>query len=326
MNVIDWLLDADPAIRWQVMRDLTHDADEVIAAERARVAIEGWGARLLALQAPDGMWGGRPWSLDWTDTFHVLELLRRLGLDPRSEQARRAIDLVRTHVTWRGGAPVETPWDDNRFFDGEVEPCINGNVVATGAYFGVDMAPLVQRLLGEQLPDGGWNCEVENGATVSSFGTTINVLEGLLEHERAVGGSAEVREARRRGEVYLLERRLFRRRSTGEVIDQSWLRFSFPHWYHYDILRGLEYLRDASVEPDGRIAEAIGIVEAGRDPAGRWPLQDIHAGQAHLEMEGPEGEPSRWNTLRAMRVLDWFRRGVPGGYPADRRSQAGAVL
>jgi hypothetical protein len=176
MNVIDWLLDADPSIRWQAMGDLIHEPVDVISAERGRVATEGWGARLLALQAPDGLWAGAAWSHEWTDTFHVLELLRRFGLDPESEQARRAIGLVREHVTWRN-AEFETPWADNRFFDGEVEPCINGNTVATGSYFGVDMAPLVERLLGEQLPDGGWNCEVENGATVSSFGTTINVLE-----------------------------------------------------------------------------------------------------------------------------------------------------
>jgi hypothetical protein len=308
MTVIDWLCDADPAIRWQVMRDLTHEQADAIAAERSRIATEGWGARLLALQAADGQWGGRPWSHDWTDTFHVLELLRRLGLDPASEEARRAIGLVRDHVTWRD--PVfETPWADNRFFEGEVEPCINGNVVATGSYFGVDMTPLVARLLGEQLPDGGWNCEVENGATVSSVETTINVLEGLLQHERATGGSTEVGESRRRGEEYLLERRLFRRKSTGEVIDPGWLRFSFPHWYHYDILRGLEYLRDAEVTPDERVAEAIGFVEAARNSDGRWPLQNVHAGEAHIHMDDGEGTPSRWNTLRATRVLDWFAQG-----------------
>jgi len=309
MNVIDWLLDADPSIRWQVMRDLTHEPADVIAAERSRVATEGWGARLLALQAPDGRWGGRPWSQDWTDTFHVLELLRRFGLDPGSDGARRAIGLVRERAVWRGGAPVETPWADNRFFEGEVEPCINGNVVETGAYFGVDMTPLVDRLLGEQLPDGGWNCEVENGAIVSSFGTTINVLEGLLQHQRAAGGSAEVADARRRGEEYMLERRLFRRKSTGEVIDPRWLQFSFPTWYFYDVLRGLEYLRDAEVTPDERVADAIGVVESNRDPDGRWPLQNVHAGESHFEIEDGEGKPSRWNTLRALRVLDWFAQG-----------------
>jgi hypothetical protein len=308
MTVIDWLLDSDPSIRWQVMRDLTHEPADVVAAERSRVATEGWGARLLALQAPDGRWGGRPWSLDYTDTFHVLELLRRFGLDPESGEARRALDLVREHVTWRV-PEFETPWSTHRFFEGEVEPCINGNVVATGSYFGVDMMPLVNRLLGEQLPDGGWNCEVENGATVSSFGTTINVLEGLLEQERTIGGSAGAGEARRRGEAYMLERGLFRRKSTGEVIDPDWLRFSFPTWWQYDVLRGLDYLRDAGVEPDDRIAEAIEIVQRNRDTDGRWPLQNVHVGEAHFQMEDGEGEPSRWNTFRALRVLDWFADG-----------------
>jgi len=191
MTVIDWLLDSDPAIRWQVMRDLTHEPADVVAAERSRIATEGWGARLLALQAPDGLWSGKPWSHDWTDTFHVLELLRRFGLDPDSEQARRAIGLVREHVVWRGGAPGETPWADNRFFEGEVEPCINGNVVSTGSYFGVDMMPLVERLLGEQLPDGGWNCEVENGATVSSFGTTTGRLKRTPYESIAPGSPAQ---------------------------------------------------------------------------------------------------------------------------------------
>ncbi|HLY14544.1 MAG TPA: hypothetical protein VKR24_09340, partial [Candidatus Limnocylindrales bacterium] len=278
MTNIDWLLDSDPAIRWQVMRDLTHEPADTVAAERTRIATEGWGAQLLALQAPDGLWAGKAWDHDWTDTFHVLELLRRFGLDPSSEQAKHAVGLVQEHVTWGDGAPFVAPWAKHPFFAGEVEPCINGNVVATGAYFGVDMAPLVERLLGEQLPDGGWNCEVENGATVSSFGTTINVLEGLLEHERAIGGSAEVAEARWRGEEYMLERRLFRRKSTGEVIEPSWLEFSFPTWYFYDVLRGLDYLRDARVAPDERVAEAIGAVEDNKGEDGRWPLQDVHEG------------------------------------------------
>jgi hypothetical protein len=305
MTVTDWLLDSDPSIRWQVMRDLTHEPADAIAAERARIATEGWGARLLSLQGPDGQWGGRPWSHEFTDTFHVLESLRRFGLDPASEQARHAVELVREHVTWRD-PEFESPWADHPFFTGEVEPCINGNTVATGAYFGVDMTPLVERLLGEQLPDGGWNCEVENGATVSSFGTTINVLEGLLEYERATGGSSTVADARHRAEAYMLERGLYRRKSTGEIIDYSWLRFSYPHWYHYDILRALDYLRDAGATPDDRIDDAITVVQRQRDPAGRWHVQNVRNGASHLEMEGGEDTPSRWNTLRAMRVLQWY--------------------
>ena len=305
MTIIDWLLDADPSIRWQVMRNLTGAPAEAAAAERARVAAEGWGAQLLALQAPDGSWGGFAWSHDWTDTFHVLDLLRRLGLDPASEQAQRAIDRVRGGVTWGLGHPWQEAWSANPFFAGEVEPCINGNVVATGAYFGVDVAPLVERLLGEQLADGGWNCDVERGSTVSSMETTLNVLEGLLEHERAIGGSAAVAAARARGEAYLLERRLFRRKSTGEVINPDWLRSSFPHWYHYDVLRALDYLRDAGVAADERVAEVLAAMEALRDAHGRWPLGPTLPGDAHLLMEAGEGSPSRWNTLRAMRVLRW---------------------
>src|SRR6476646_8379522 len=247
------------------MRDLTHDPAAVVAAERARVATDGWGARLLALQADDGLWADNAFSQDRTDTFHVMELLRRLGVDPASPEAQRAVGLVREHVTWGDGAWWDPPWKENGFFEGEVEPCINGNVVSTGSYFGVDMTRLVERLLGEQLGDGGWNCEVENGATVSSFGTTINVLEGLLAHERASGGSAKVATARGRGEEYLLERRLLRRKSTGELIDPSWLQFSFPTWWHYDVLRGLDYLRSAGVTPDERVAEALALVESKRD-------------------------------------------------------------
>jgi hypothetical protein len=313
MTAIDWLLDADPAIRWQVMRDLTHEPAEVVAAERARVATEGWGAELLGHQTPDGLWAGNAFSQDHTDTFHVLELLRRLGLDPAGEAAREAIDRVRQHVTWGDGAWWDPPWKEQGFFQGEVEPCINGNVVATGVSFGVDMAPLVERLLGEQLPDGGWNCEVENGATVSSFGTTINVLEGLLAHERTAGGAdGRVAEARRRGEEYLLQRRLLRRLSTGELIDEAFLRFSWPTWWHYDVLRALDHLRDAGHDAaDERVREALEVVENQRGADGRWTLQQAWDGESWIQLEQP-GEPSRWITLIALRVLDWF-----GGRPPD---------
>ena len=318
MDVIDWLLDADPSIRWQVMRDLTHEPADVVAAERGRVATEGWGARLLALQGSDGRWAGKAWSHDWTDTMHTLELLRLLGLDPQSTRARRAVELVRDRVTWEGGYPGDA-WDGNPFFTGEVEPCINGVVVAIGAYFGQDVRALVDRLLGEQLGDGGWNCEAENGATVSSFGTTIRVLEGLLEAERTARNPAEVRAARLRGQAYLLERRLFRRKSTGEVIDEDWLRFAFPTWHYYDVLRGLDYLRAAEADPDERIAEAIEVVERARMADGRWPLQRVHEGETHLDLDEGVDRPSRWNTLRALRVLDWSRGGA---MPADHRSAA----
>jgi hypothetical protein len=249
--VTQWLLDSDPSIRWQVMQDLIGASAEDVAAERVRVATEGAGARLLALQGTDGRWGGAAWNRGWNSTMHVLMLLRDMGLDPVNDQARRAVNLVRDRVSWKGCGPKEC--DGNAFFEGELEPCINGQVGAVGAYFGQDVGGIIARLLAEQLPDGGWNCEAANGSTRSSFNTTICVLEALLAYEHAGGGSPEVIEARLRGQEYLLERCLFRRLSTGEVIERdrkggsAWTRFAFPTWWHYDVLRGLEYMRSARV-------------------------------------------------------------------------------
>jgi hypothetical protein len=235
-----------------------------------------------------------------------------MGLDPASREARRAVDLVRERVTWRGCGPPEC--DSNPFFAGEVEPCINGQVAASGAYFGEDVSGIVERLLAEQLPDGGWNCDAADGSTRSSFNTTICVLEALLEYERAFGAKRAVREARLRGQEYLLERRLFRRRSTGEAIERdrkggaSWMRFAFPTWWHYDVLRGLEYLRSAGAAPDERVAEAIDLVASKRDGDGRWHLEVRYPGAMPVEIDEGEGRPSRWNTLRALRVLRWYEQ------------------
>ncbi len=313
MTVLDWLLDSDPTIRWQVLRDLVHAPAEVVAAERARVATEGWGARLLALQGKDGQWAGGACfparSFDhsdenhgqpWTATLPTLQLLRDFGLDPRSEQALRAVALVRDHCRWEhAGQP---------FFNGEVEPCINGRTVTLGTYFDQDVADVVARLLGEQLEDGGWNCEAENGSVRSSFATTINVLEGLLAHKRATGGSAASIAARRRGEEYLLERKLFRRKSTGEVINPAWLEFSFPIRWQYDVLRALEYFRAVGDAPDSRMSEAIDLLRSKQQPDGTWLLENTHPGKVHFALEVCDGRPGRWNTLRALRVLSWYEQ------------------
>ena len=320
-SVIQWLLDSDPSIRWQVMRDLIGAPAEEVASERARVATEGAGARLLALQGADGSWAGAAFNSGWDSTMHVLSLLQDFGLDPASDEARRAVGLVRDHVKWQGwdwdGTWRGWDWEGNPFFAGEVEPCINGQVGASGAYFGQDIQRIIDRLLTEQLPDGGWNCEAVNGSTRSSFNTTICVLEALLEYDLAGGSSAEVdalrvTEARLRGQEYLLERRLFHRRSTGEVIerdrkgDAAWTNFAFPTWWHYDVLRGLEYLRRAGVRLDDRMSEAIELVESKRDGEGRWPLETQYPGQMPVEIDEGVGRPSRWITLRALRVLDWY--------------------
>src|SRR5829696_8869930 len=221
-RVLDWLLDADPSIRWQVMRDLTDMPADVVAAERSRVASEGWGSRLLDQQRPDGQWGDGLATPFWWSNMYTLVFLRDLGVDPSSARVRGAIDLVHNNVTWG------PEFGDSAFFEGEVEPCINGRVVALGAYFGGRSDRLVDRLLSEQLADGGWNCEAERGSVRSSFHTTICVLEGLLAFEQAFGNTPVVTEARRRGQEYLLERRLLRRLSTGAVIEPAWTRLSFP--------------------------------------------------------------------------------------------------
>jgi hypothetical protein len=304
--MMDWLLDSDPAVRWQVLDDLTGAPPGEVAAERARVEVTGWGARLLALRDADGLWAGgacfpagyagdEP-GQPWTATMHSLQTLQIFGLDPASDAARKAIALVAGNGRWEH--------DGQRYFDGEVEPCINGRTIDTGAYFGVDVAPLVERILAERLPDGGWNCEAENGSVRSSFDTTINVLDGLWSFEAATGGSDGVREARRAGEEYLLERGLFRRKSTGEVANPDYLEFAFPYYWHYDVLRALDYFRRRGGEPDPRMAEAVEVVRSKQQPDGRWLLDRIHPGRVHFAVE--EIGPSRWNTLRARRVLDWW--------------------
>jgi hypothetical protein len=299
--VIDWLLGGDPAIRWQVMRDLTQETDDRVAVERSRIASEGWGARVLSLQSCKGNWGGEADARNWLCTSYTLLLLKDLGLDPSGEEARKSIGLVRDNITWpqqMGGQP---------YFDGETEPCVNGWILGAGSYFGEGSARLVDRLLSEQLKDGGWNCNAPTSQR-SSFHSTICVLEGLLEYEKAEGETTAVTEARARAHEYLLDRHMLRSLTSGEVIDNNWARFSFPTTWHYDVLRGLDYLRSAGVEPDERVSEAVSLVARKQDKSGKWPLENSHSDRVHFDMEGRDGEPSRWNTLRALRVLDWYHR------------------
>ena len=300
-----WLLDSDPAIRWQVMRDLTGEAPGAIAAERARIAMEGWGARLLALQSSAGNWGGPKEDVGLLETLYTLVVLKDLGLDHASKQARKMIDRVDKRLVFK-------PLHNRPFLHGETEPCINGRILSIGSYFKEPNDALAKQLLSEQLEDGGWNCEaVEESpkrpkSRRASFHTTICVLEGLLDYERAGRKSAAVTKARKRGENYLLERGMFRSLRTGEVIDTRWLRFSFPTFWHYDVLRGLDYLRNAGIKPDSRVSEAVEVVMERRHQNGRWPLNLLHRERIPLEMETEVGSASRWNSLRALRVLRWY--------------------
>lgn len=298
MSVMRWLLEGDPAIRWQVMRDLSNGPAGIVAAERARVATEGWGATILDRQAIGGYWGGEDESKTWMKTIYTLVLLKDLGVDPAANPVRTALDRVRERITW---------WqlDGRPFFDGETEPCLNGAILATGAYFGADSQRLVERLLGEQLDDGGWNCNAPP-STRSSFHTTICVLEGLLEYENAHGRVTALTQARGRAHDYLLSRRMVRSLTSGEVIDRGWTRYAFPTTWHYDVLRGLDYLRRAGVLPDERVAEGVDFVVKRRHQNGRWPLNVVHSDRIPFDMEPGKGKASRWNTLRALRVLKWY--------------------
>jgi hypothetical protein len=331
-SVLEWLLDSDPAIRWQVLRDLLGAPEAEWQAERALVADFGWGARLLSLEDPDGQWAGAAfvpanctpaeWETvgqPWTATAFTLDQLREFGLDPASEQARRAVRMIGENSRWEeGGQP---------FWDGEVEECINGRTVASGAYFGIDVSPIVERLLTEQLADGGWNCERANGSVRSSFHSTINVLEGLLAFERATGATAATRAARAGGEDFLLARDLCRRLSTGKPADARFLLFTNPTRWRYEVLRGLDYFRDAAAltgnAPDPRLADAIDHVRSRQRPDGRWPLDRRDPGRVWFDVDEDPGEPSRWVTLRALRVLQWWddqaARGSDGQVSGDPR-------
>ncbi|HEY3675338.1 MAG TPA: hypothetical protein VGK84_05055 [Candidatus Tumulicola sp.] len=296
-SVLRWLLEGDPAIRWQALNDLTNAPKDEVAAERSRVALEGWGRVLLGRQSSGGFWDEGK-DDGWMIAMDAMTLLREMRLDPSSQLAQRAVDRIEKNIRWES-------LDDRPYFDGETEPCINGAILAFGSYFGVRCDRIVERLLTEQLSDGGWNCDAPP-STRSSFNTTIRVLEGLLEHERRWGGDTAVTAARTRGEKYLLERRLMRRLSNGEIVDKRWTRFAFPTMWHYDVLRGLDYFRSTGTEPDERVAEAIEIVRARRHQNGRWPMNRLHQPRLDFPMEIETGRASRWNTLRATRVLDWY--------------------
>jgi len=314
-SVIGWLLDSDPSIRWQVMRDLLGAPESQWSAERAKVEKEGWGARLLSHQDEDGQWAGgaflprdfdaREWrevGQPWTATAFTLQQLREFGLDPSSDRVKRSIELIGANSRWdHAGQP---------YWDGEVEECINGRTVADGAYFGVDMSPIAARLAGERLDDGGWNCERANGSVRSSFATTINVLEGLLEYERVTGGTPQSRQARASGEEYLLKRGLFRRLSTGEPANEQFLRLEHPSRWRYNVLRALDYFRSAAaltgVAPDRRLGDAVDLVRSRRLADGTWPLDWSPPGRVWFDVNDAAGKPSRWVSLRAMRVLSWW--------------------
>jgi hypothetical protein len=314
-TLINWLLDADPALRWQVERDLADEPEPVWQATRARVATEGFGARLLALQDADGQWaggaffprdagpedregGGQP----WTATTWSLNALREWGLDAAVLRQRGTAELLAANSRWE--------YDNLPYWGGEVDCCINAYTVANGVWLGADITGIVDWFLGKRMADGGWNCDWVEGSTRSSFHSTLNTLKGLLAYDTATGGTEQTREARRAGAEYLLERGLYRRLSTGEPVGSWVTRFTYPFRWRYSLLNAAAYFREASLldgtAPDPRMADAIEQIRERRQPDGAWLQGQRHAGRVWFEVDVPEGEPSKWLTLYATRVLAWW--------------------
>jgi hypothetical protein len=315
-KTLQWLLDGDPAIRWQALRDLAGAAKGTVERERRMVARDGWGARLLARQDPEGTWaGGRSsdgglYSPKWTSTTYTMLMLRDFGLPPTSRQARRACKLLLDKGLQPDGGVDYGIWAK---WTRRSETCVTGMVLSILSYFEYDDARLetiARHLLEQQMSDGGWNCRLPDGATHSSVHTTISVLEGLRSYELHRGREdREVRIAQRRGREFLLAHRLFRSHRTGEIIKPAFTQFSFPPRWHYDILRALDHFQAVNAACDQRLAEAIEIVRRTQSVDGRWPLQNRYRGKTYFELERL-GAPSRWNTLRALRVLNWWQRSM----------------
>jgi hypothetical protein len=311
-DAVQWLLEGDPAIRWQTLRDLLEEDERVVERERKKVASDGWGARLLAKQDGDGRWAGGAsqetglYSPKWISTTYTLMTLRDFGLAPGNRQAKKACRLLLDGGMQPDGGMNFGTWAK---WTKTSETCITGMSLSLLSYFEYEddrVDTLVRHLLERQMPDGGWNCRRPAGATHASVHTTISVLEGLRHYELCRRRQLKaVREAQRRGREFLLVHRLFRSHRTGEIIKPIFLRFTFPPRWHYDVLRGLDHFQAVDAPRDPRLADAIEVVERNRGEDGRWSLAHTFKGKTYFELERV-GAPSRWNTLRALRVLKWW--------------------
>jgi hypothetical protein len=305
---LDWLLAGDPAVRWQTLRDLIAAPPRTVRREQLCVAREGWGQRLLKLQNPDGKWACGLYTPKWTSTTYTLLLLRSFGLTPRNPQAMRACRVLLDAGFWQDGGINFYPRRQQHS-----ETCISSMVLAALCWFGCDdprVDQLAAHVAAQQMPDGGWNCRSMQGygsATHGSFHTSISALEALLEYERfRPERSAEARSAQVRGREFFLIHRLYHSHHTGKVAQSAFTRFSFPPRWHFDVLRGLDYFREAGAERDPLLADAIALVESKRHSDDRWLLENPYPGKTFFPLE-QRGRPSRWNTLRALRVLQWWK-------------------
>lgn len=303
--VLAWLLEGDPAIRWQVGRDLLGWPFRAWRAEQARVANEGWGARLLACQDESGRWTRRLYGQKWISTTYSMVLLRELGLPGHDPRAIMSCLLFLEEGLWHDGG-INLSATQNRS-----ETCVTGMVLGLLSWFKVAdtrREQLVAYLLRQQMDDGGWNCQRDRGATHSSFHTTINVLEGLRVYVEGKGPRAsEARRAEARGREFFMRHRLYRSHRTGRIVHSAFTRFSFPPWWRHDVLRTLDYFQASRASYDERLEDPLSVVLKKRTKKGCWVLQNRHPGRTFFELEAV-GKPSRWNTLRALRVLKWYKR------------------
>ncbi|MDZ8202041.1 squalene cyclase [Microbacterium sp. SSW1-59] len=316
-RTLDWMLDSDPALRWQVERDVAHAPPETWRATRARVPDEGWGALLLSKQDADGQWAGGSYfpkgyfdsaerdepGQPYVATTWALKDLREFGVP--AKRLGDTPELIRRNSRW--------DYDDLPYWGGEVDVCINGFTLASGAWLDVDMTGLARWFRDHRLGDGGWNCEAEEGdSTRSSFHSTLNALVGILEYQRLTG-DVSLDDARHGGEEYLLSRRLLFRASTGEVVGDFATRMVYPNRWHYTVLAALDHFRSAALHdgtpPDPRLSDAVEVVRAARQPDGTWRQGTPLAGRTWVDLDVSEGEPSRWLTLIGTRVLEWWDAG-----------------
>ncbi len=301
-DLIKWLLDGDVAIQYQVHRDLFSSDQKQL---QKRIEKKGWGARFLSLRKKEGHWGRGFYQPKWTSSHYSILDLKNLGIPPANKKIRQSLSLIIQNLKGKDGGiyPIGK--------DKKCDVCLNGMFLNYASYFKIkeaDLRSIVDFLISEHMKDGGFNCDSNrSGAVHSSMHSTISVAEGILEYRRNkyTYRLDELHSTELRSREFLLQHKLFQSDRTGKIIDKKMLMLSYPSRWRYDILRALDYFRLAGVAYDTRMDDAVHIVLKKRRADKRWPVQAKHPGQTHFDME-KTGRPSRWNTLRALRVLNYF--------------------
>jgi hypothetical protein len=301
-EIIQWLLQGDVAIQYQTYRDL-------LGVERndiqQRIVNQGWGRQFLSSQNTSGHWGLGFYQPKWTSTHYTLLDLKNLGISQDCKAIRHAIDLILKNQKGRDGGINPSGTIENS------DVCINGMALNYFSYFRTaeaDLRSIVDFILSEHMEDGGFNCRSNrSGARHSSLHTTLSILEGILEYKNNNYGYRlkELLNAASESIEFMLQHRLFKSDKTGKIIRKQFLKLSWPSRWYFDILRALDYLQHAGVEYDQRMQDAIDEIQKKKTKAGLWKLQANHPGKFHFYME-EVGKPSRWNTLRALRVTKYF--------------------